>query len=77
MYMCNPNGCHIHNVGTWFILSPCESDVKSSCSQVNENYWDLTFQAMLGKLYVISLFVTLWDAIDEPSRFTRTDSFIT
>ena len=27
--------------------------------QVNENYWDLTFQAILGKLYVISLFVTL------------------
>ncbi|RDX47370.1 hypothetical protein OH76DRAFT_1405981 [Lentinus brumalis] len=26
---------------------------------VNENYWDLTFQAILGKLYVISLFVTL------------------
>ncbi|KAI0695564.1 hypothetical protein C8T65DRAFT_664982 [Cerioporus squamosus] len=26
---------------------------------VNENYWDLTFQAVLGKLYVISLFVTL------------------
>ena len=59
MYMRNPNGCHIHNAGTWFILSPCELDVKSSRSQVNENYWDLTFQAMLGKLYVISLFVTL------------------
>ncbi|KAI0713739.1 hypothetical protein C8Q76DRAFT_857494 [Earliella scabrosa] len=26
---------------------------------VNHNYWDLTFQAILGKLYVISLFVTL------------------
>ncbi|OBZ75325.1 hypothetical protein A0H81_04945 [Grifola frondosa] len=26
---------------------------------VNENYWDLAFQAILGKLYVISLFVTL------------------
>lgn len=28
-------------------------------NQVNENYWDLMFQAILGKLYVISLFVTL------------------
>ncbi|KAK7676223.1 hypothetical protein QCA50_020802 [Cerrena zonata] len=26
---------------------------------VNKNYWDLMFQAILGKLYVISLFVTL------------------
>ncbi|OCH85471.1 hypothetical protein OBBRIDRAFT_891169 [Obba rivulosa] len=26
---------------------------------VNENYWDLMFQAILGKLYVISLFVTI------------------
>ncbi|KAI0782106.1 hypothetical protein C8Q75DRAFT_537519 [Abortiporus biennis] len=26
---------------------------------VNNNFWDLTFQAILGKLYVISLFVTL------------------
>ncbi|KAH9857449.1 hypothetical protein C2E23DRAFT_274994 [Lenzites betulinus] len=26
---------------------------------VDKNYWDLTFQAILGKLYVISLFVTL------------------
>ncbi|KAI8974216.1 hypothetical protein BD414DRAFT_184490 [Trametes punicea] len=26
---------------------------------VNVDYWDLTFQAILGKLYVISLFVTL------------------
>ncbi|CAL1703152.1 unnamed protein product [Somion occarium] len=26
---------------------------------VNDNYWDLMFQAILGKLYVISLFVTL------------------
>ncbi|TFY53248.1 hypothetical protein EVG20_g10204 [Dentipellis fragilis] len=25
----------------------------------NRNFWDLTFQAILGKLYVISLFVTL------------------
>ena len=37
------------------------------CLQVDDNYWDLTFQAILGKLYVISLFVTLYDA----SRFLR------
>ncbi len=29
-------------------------------NQVNENYWDLAFQSILGKLYVISLFVTLY-----------------
>ncbi|KAH9939435.1 hypothetical protein B0H21DRAFT_756903 [Amylocystis lapponica] len=29
------------------------------CTSVNHNYWDLAFQSMLGKLYVISLFVTL------------------
>ncbi|THH29025.1 hypothetical protein EUX98_g5160 [Antrodiella citrinella] len=28
-------------------------------TMVNENWWDLMFQAILGKLYVISLFVTL------------------
>jgi len=28
-------------------------------TQVNQNYWNLAFQAVLGKLYVISLFVSL------------------
>jgi len=28
-------------------------------TMVNQNWWDLMFQAILGKLYVISLFITL------------------
>ncbi|GBE82862.1 hypothetical protein SCP_0412490 [Sparassis crispa] len=28
-------------------------------TQASDNYWDLGFQAVLGKLYVVSLFVTL------------------
>ena len=36
---------------------------------MNENYWDLTFQGVLGKLYVISLFVTLY--VSPPIRTTR------
>ncbi len=40
-------------------MSPSESLL----AQVNKNYWDLTFQAILGKLYVISLFVTLCDVV--------------
>ena len=38
-------------------------------SQVNKNYWDLMFQAILGKLYVISLFVTLYGFSFTPSNF--------
>ncbi|RPD55289.1 hypothetical protein L226DRAFT_574028 [Lentinus tigrinus ALCF2SS1-7] len=43
-------------------LPPCVCailTVVTYLTLVNENYWDLTFQAILGKLYVISLFVTL------------------
>ncbi|KAI1785646.1 hypothetical protein LXA43DRAFT_953550 [Ganoderma leucocontextum] len=43
-------------------LPPCVCailTVVTYLTVVNENYWDLTFQAILGKLYVISLFVTL------------------
>ncbi|ETW85086.1 hypothetical protein HETIRDRAFT_448320 [Heterobasidion irregulare TC 32-1] len=41
-----PCACAVTALVTYFTL-------------VNVNYWDLTFQAILGKLYVISLFVTL------------------
>ncbi|KAI0333077.1 hypothetical protein GY45DRAFT_1245417 [Cubamyces sp. BRFM 1775] len=43
-------------------LPPCVCAVMTVLTYltlVNKNYWDLTFQAILGKLYVISLFVTL------------------
>ncbi|KAI0823835.1 hypothetical protein BC628DRAFT_1411332 [Trametes gibbosa] len=43
-------------------LPPCICailTVLTYLTMVDENYWDLTFQAILGKLYVISLFVTL------------------
>ncbi|KAI0373117.1 hypothetical protein BV20DRAFT_1050036 [Pilatotrama ljubarskyi] len=43
-------------------LPPCVCAVLTVLTYltlVDKNYWDLTFQAILGKLYVISLFVTL------------------
>ncbi|OCH85469.1 hypothetical protein OBBRIDRAFT_739870 [Obba rivulosa] len=43
-------------------LPPCICAITTTVmylAVVNDNYWDLTFQAILGKLYVISLFVTL------------------
>ncbi|KAI0806680.1 hypothetical protein C8Q74DRAFT_1362292 [Fomes fomentarius] len=43
-------------------LPPCICAVMTVVmylTMVNENYWDLAFQSILGKLYVISLFVTL------------------
>ncbi|EMD34273.1 hypothetical protein CERSUDRAFT_86389 [Gelatoporia subvermispora B] len=43
-------------------LPPCVCAIMTTITYlalVNNNYWDLTFQAILGKLYVISLFVTL------------------
>ncbi|KAI0761471.1 hypothetical protein BD413DRAFT_485951 [Trametes elegans] len=43
-------------------LPPCVCAVMTVLiyiSLVDVDYWDLTFQAILGKLYVISLFVTL------------------
>ena len=68
MYMCNPNGCHIPNAGGSYVIRLCVLCIKSHSSQVNENYWDLTLQAILGKLYVISLFVTLCDVVQSPLR---------
>ncbi|OCH83990.1 hypothetical protein OBBRIDRAFT_458786 [Obba rivulosa] len=43
-------------------LPPCICAIMTTVTYlalVNDNYWDLAFQAILGKLYVISLFVTL------------------
>ncbi|KAA1475906.1 hypothetical protein DENSPDRAFT_452498 [Dentipellis sp. KUC8613] len=43
-------------------LPPCACAVTAVITYLtlsNRNFWDLTFQAILGKLYVISLFVTL------------------
>ncbi|CDO71934.1 hypothetical protein BN946_scf184940.g81 [Trametes cinnabarina] len=41
-----------------FISTFSRSDTRGVI-QVDIDYWDLTFQAILGKLYVLSLFVTL------------------
>lgn len=57
MYLRNPNCDHLPHAGTSLAL--CCSITLTVYTQVNENYWDLTFQGILGKLYVISLFVTL------------------
>lgn len=43
-------------------VPPCACAIVTTVTYatlVNYNYWDLAFQAVLGKLYVISLFVTL------------------
>ncbi|TCD62508.1 hypothetical protein EIP91_006782 [Steccherinum ochraceum] len=49
-----PCVCAVIAVVTYLTMVPI-----SMQSPVNMNWWDLMFQAILGKLYVISLFVTL------------------
>lgn len=43
----------------WTNLHSITAQTLFTCVQLNSNYWDLTFQSILGKLYVISLYVTL------------------
>ncbi|KAI0321309.1 hypothetical protein OF83DRAFT_344596 [Amylostereum chailletii] len=54
-----PSACAITALVTYIVLS-------------NKNFWDLAFQAILGKLYVISLLVTLNARFDIAMSETNT-----